>query len=381
MGRFSDDTEVGTMMGRVTRAMALFVGLILNESSASAQLVFNITNDSSNPATAQMITGMQQAAAMWSAVLTDSITINIRIASKSYPAGTIGHTDTFYDPYTYSSVRTALINDRTSATDLSATNAMQAGPAISMLINKTKNNPNGVVSATPYFDTGLGGAGQAGPENNNTVRISSANAKAIGLYPANAAGNDGIITFTSTALFDFNRSDGITSNKIDFVGAAAHEIGHLLGFTSGVDVLATNSTAPGLNDNQLKYVTTLDLFRFSSRSIAIGSGGGTGVIDWTDDSFAKYFSVDGGATAIAPFSTGSVNEASHWGITAPVTGIMDPTVVGGELLSITSSDLLAFDAIGYNLVAVPEPSFGIALGLAALGMARQWRIRSRSGSV
>src|SRR2546421_7392776 len=34
-----------------------------------------------------------------------------------------------------------------------------------------RSNPNGVVSLTPYFDTGLGGPGQAGPENNSTVRM------------------------------------------------------------------------------------------------------------------------------------------------------------------------------------------------------------------
>ena len=101
------------------------------------------------------------------------------------------------------------MTDRQSADDISSTNNLQGGSVFSMLINRTANNPAGVVSATPYFDTGLGGPGQAGPENNNTVRITSANAKALGLYPANAAGLDGTITFTSQNIFDFDRSNGI----------------------------------------------------------------------------------------------------------------------------------------------------------------------------
>ena len=243
-----------------------------------------------------------------------------------------------------------------------------------MLINRTANNPAGVVSTTPYFDTGLGGLGQAGPENNSTVRITSANAKALGLYPANSDGLDGVITFGSSMPYDFVPSDGINAAQLDFVGVAAHEIGHMLGFVSGVDVLAGNGAAPGLNDNQLPLVTPLDLFRFSSRSI--GVGGGIGINDWTADSAAKYFSVDGGSHAIAEFSTGSVYEESHWKNDLGI-GIMDPTAGLGELLTISNNDLRAFDAIGYSLT-VPEPSTGVLLGLAGLAGITFGRRRSRS---
>lgn len=358
-------------MFRCIFRFGLLIGLLFAvTSSASAQLTFNITNGGG--ATAQMMTGFQQAAALWSGYFNDPITVNISAkASGTLGAGVIAHTDTFYDPYTYASVRAALIADRTSGDDLSSTNHLQAGPAISMLINKTANNPNGVVSATPYFDTGLGGPGQAGPENNNTIRMSSANAKAIGLYPANSAGTDGIITFSTLVTFDFDRSNGISSGQLDFVGVAAHEIGHMLGFTSGVDVLAGNSAAPGLNDNQLKYVTPLDLFKFSSRST--GSGGGNGVIDWTADNVDKSFSVDGGTTLIAPFSNGTTFEESHWKNNLGL-GIMNPTAVGGTLLSFSTNDLQAFDVIGYNLATVPEPATYVLLGsvsLAALVYARR----------
>jgi hypothetical protein len=355
------------------RLVAPLFALALCGSTASGQLVFTITNDATHPASAQMVAGAQQAAALWSARFNDPITITVRVSAQSQPAGVIAHTDTFYDPYNYANVRSAFVTDRSSGDDISATNALPAGPVFSMLINKTANNPNGVVSATPYFDTGLGGPGQAGPENNSTVRLSSANAKALGLDPGHSIVLDGIITFSTAISFDYDRSNGIASNQIDFVGIAAHEMGHLMGFVSGVDVLAGNATAPGLNDNQLPFVTALDLFRFSSRSI--GAGGGPGVIDWTDDATAKYFSVDGGLSAIAAFSSGPTFEASHWAEAAPVIGIMDPTAAAGELLVITANDLRAFDAIGYNSVAVPEPSSGLSLLVA--GAIGWWRGRRR----
>jgi hypothetical protein len=319
-----------------------------NAPSASAQLTFNFTNQGT--ATTQMMTGFAQAGALWSAFLKDPITINIRVGAAALPAGVIGHSDIYYDSYSYTSVRAALVNGRLSADDFSSTKTLQAAPAFSMLINRTANNPDGVVSLTPYFDTGLGGPGQAGPENNSTVRTTAANAKALGLQGNDPTLLDGVVTFSNSSIFDFDRSNGITANRIDFVGVAAHEIGHVLGFTSGVDVLVGNGAAPGLNDNQLKFVTPIDLYRFTSRSI--GPGGGVGVIDWTGDDTDKYFSVDGGVTPLANFSHGTTFEEGHWQNDVGI-GIMDPTAVDGELLKISGMDVRAMDVMGYNLITNP----------------------------
>ena len=42
-------------------------------------------------------------------------------------------------------------------------------------------------------------------------------------------------TFSSAFSFDFNPDDGVTAGQMDFIGVAIHEIGHALGFISGVD--------------------------------------------------------------------------------------------------------------------------------------------------
>ncbi|MCE9554159.1 MAG: NF038122 family metalloprotease [Planctomycetes bacterium] len=350
-------------MVHLTRVAATLIILVLGVSTAPA-LTFNFTNQGG--ATPQMMAGVAQAGALWSAHFHDAITVNIRIHAAALPLGVIGHTDSFFDPYSYTNVRGALVSDRLSTDDLSSSNNLQAGSTFSMLINRTANNPNGVVSATPYFDTGLGGPGQAGPENNNTVRITSANAKALGLYPAHSAGLDATITFSNQNIFDFDRSNGINAAQIDFLGATAHELGHALGFISGVDTLAGNGNAPGLNDNQLRFLTPLDLFRFSTRSI--GAGGGLGVNDWTADDTTKYFSVDGGSTSIVPFSTGAIYEESHWKNNLGI-GIMNPTVSVGTLLQISDNDLRAFDVIGYDFVTLPEPSTRLLSAVGLIGVA------------
>src|SRR5437764_124908 len=215
------------MTTAVMRTVLFFV-LILPAGGAWAALVFNITNQGA--ASAQMMTGFTQAAALWSARLADPITINVRVNAVALPAGQLGSTGAFFDTFSYDSVRLAMLNKAHSADDASSTNKLPAGPSFPMLINRTANSPTGVVSATPYFDNGQGGPGQAGPENNSTIRMTAANAKVLGLVPYDPTLLDATINFSTLQSFDFDRSNGINANQVDFVGVAAHEIGHMLGF-------------------------------------------------------------------------------------------------------------------------------------------------------
>jgi hypothetical protein len=327
-------------------------------SQANAQLIFNFAPDAGTPA--NVIAGFQQAAARWSALFVDPIQVNINIGFPSLGAGILGQSGDTTSNFTYTQVRTALTGDRTSSDDFSAVSHLQAGSAVSLLINRTSDNPNGSGSATPYLDT----AGN----NNTTIKMSTANAKALGLIAGAAAALDATIDFSSNFSWDFDPSNGIDADKYDFVGVATHEIGHALGFISGVDVLDGNSppfNGPFLAD-QFTFVSTLDLYRYSAQSVGLGNG----IIDWTADARGKYFSVDGGTTAGALFADGTNfgdgRQASHWKDDLGL-GIMDPTAANGELMAIGPNDIRALDVVGYNLASasVPEPS-SFVLGIALL---------------
>ena len=339
--------------------------LVLAACRAEAGLAFNFTPTGN----AQADAGFAAAGARWSSLFSDDITVNINAGFSALGPGILGSASSTDAFYYYSDIRNALLSDGTSANDSTATGHLQPSPALRLEINRTSNNPNGANSATPYLDSN-------GNDNNTKINLTTANAKALGLMAGNNAAVDANITFSSSFLWDFNPGDGITAGSFDFVGVATHEIGHALGFISGVDVLDYKGS--GYPDSHFTYVTPLDLFRYSSLSVA------NNALDWTADNSTKFFSLDGGATSLATFSTGlnygDGRQASHWKDNLGL-GIMDPTAGYGELLAISANDITGFDVIGYDLVSMPEPAtFGVIAGVALLGIGAGGRMRRRQGA-
>ncbi|MES2657352.1 MAG: NF038122 family metalloprotease [Verrucomicrobiota bacterium] len=340
-----------------SKARILLTAAMLAASGTEVPaLTFNFTFTPTS--TVQDIAGFNTAGAFWSSKFSDNVVINMDVGTAALGSGILASAGSSQGTLSYTDFKNVLGADMTSATDTAALSSLAVGPAFGMMLNRTSNNPNGSGSATAYLDND-------GDANNSTLRITTANAKALG-YTFDPDFVDASITFGNGFSWDYDSSNGVSSGAYDFVGIAIHEIGHSLGFISGVDVLDGNS--PPVNgpfaDNQFTYVSSLDLFRYSAASTV------NGVIDWTASNTNKYFSLDNGATSVTSFSNGlnfgDGRQASHWKDNLGL-GVMDPTAATGETLVAGPNDFIAFDAIGWDLV--PEPSsfllgtFGMLLAL------------------
>ena len=333
------------------------VGGLLAGGPVRAGLVFNFTSDPGTPQT--VLDGFALAANRWSAALVNDITVNIAIGYLPLGSGVLGDTGIEQVQQPYAAVTAALNAGSTSADDTSAYSHLQSGPTYSRLVNHTSDNPNGANSATAYVNS------------LTPVTMTRANAKTLGLLPASTA-TDATIHFNSNLPYDFDSSNGVTAGQYDFTTLAAHEIGHALGFISGVDDI---ERAAGANLASQLPSTILDLFRFSAASVAAGPG----YIDTAADGRDKYFSVDGGTTVLTPFASGAIYgtgaQASHWKEFLFAGYLMDPQLFPGIQRQIGNTDLRAFDVMGYTRAGVPEPGSG---GLLTLGLLL-WRGYSRRG--
>lgn len=309
----------------------------------------------------EAVDGFIRAGELWEELLNDEITIIVDIGFEQLSPGVLGSTGSNRVAVTYTDFVTAIGAQSQSPDDTSAVQSLQPAPAFQLLINRTSDAPAGSGSPEPFLD-------DSDSDNNKTVRLTRANAKALGLLDATAKDSDASITFSSEFNWDFVPDDGIDANHFNFVFVAAHEIGHMLGFTSGVDILDTNSPPHGgpFNSNQFIFVSGADIFRFSTNSVAEGAG----TIDWAADDRPKFFAINGGTTSLGEYSRGrnfgDGQQASHWRDNQGL-GLMDPTVAPGEVSQITDLDEQLFDVIGYELATndtrAPGPEADLSVAL------------------
>jgi len=336
-------------------AIAVVVSSVLARPTEAA-LTFNI----STTGNAQADAGFAAAGAMWSSIFSDNITVNITAGFSSLGASILGQTSTPQVGVSLSTAKLALSFDSKSASDAIAVANLPAGTSVGFVAN----NRDG----TFFIDNN-------GSANNTSLALNRANAKALGFTLADPTLSDARIIFSSDFTFDFDRGNGISAGQIDFVGVAAHEIGHALGFTSASDFYDQfsvpngpnrntdlNGATSGIGDLQgFSILSVLDLYRYTTQT-------GAGLRDVAYGG-TPYTSIDGGLTSIGLMSSGAFNgdgrQASHWKDNLGI-GIMDPTFSNGELGVITPGDVRAFDVIGYDVIPEPGTILLAAIGSVAL---------------
>jgi len=329
---------------------------LLAASSASAATI-NLV-DTGGVAGSAAAQDFKIAAAFWAKMFTNDVTINLGVGYDALPENVIGSTGSRRVDYTVANWE-ARVNATKSDSTLDQTVVLptRTGSTVDFITNGVDSSGGNDTSVQVY---------QTNKKSGAVLYANSSLVKAIGGAVANPDALDASVTFSSDFSFDFDPTDGITAGQMDFLGVAIHEIGHALGFVSGVDFLdvygSPNGPGAGLlgyDLNDTSIYSALDMFRYSNdpNNLAPGSNPVLDLSVGTD----SYFSIDGGATALFgnTFSTGTYNgdgnQASHWkdaegaNRCGPQLGIMDPTFCYGQMGDVTALDLAAYDAMGWNL--------------------------------
>lgn len=165
-----------------------------------------------------VISAFQRAANIWTARIKTPITIRINIdygfnrpGGGAFPDDIVGSTSSGSVSVDYRTARANLIGGASSTTESTIYNLL---PTAAVPVN-----------------TGNGSA----------LEVARSVGQALGFVPADANTAVATISFNKSMPFDFNPDNGIGFDRLDFVGTAAHEIGHALGFISNA---GEGSTAP-----------------------------------------------------------------------------------------------------------------------------------------
>jgi uncharacterized protein (TIGR03437 family) len=182
--------------------------------------------------------------------------------------------------------------------------------------------------------------------------------RALGFLPSNADptteqslyGAPPSVGFNSSFTFDFDPSDGIDFNKIDFNATAIHEIGHLLGFSSFVgepERLADRSPQTDLSVNVwdfYRFRPGVTLAGFSSAPRVLLAGGDHLHFAGLSEAPLSTSRLDG--------QSGDGRQAPHWKddvTSGQFIGIMDPTASFGLREEVSAKDLVTLGHFGYQI--------------------------------
>lgn len=251
--------------------------------------------------TINQVLSFEMAGKIWSQFLTDDITVDITVAATDrLPLDVLGGSLVSRQTIDLATVETAFQADASSTNDAIASSSLGQDGIF-----------QGILDDTRY--------------QGDSIQLTQAQFKALGIPTPEFEEADGTIYFNSLKGsevqwdYGFDRSAPLGPKSVDHLSVALHEIGHVLGFVSGLDKVNLSTI-----EARLEETTLLDLFRYSEQSALSGSNeltlGGS-----------QYFSLDEGVTSLAQLSSGIINidratkqgyQASHWGDAATTADIL-----------------------------------------------------------
>jgi hypothetical protein len=250
-------------------------------------------------------------------VVTDDVNVNVFVDYGTLPNTALAGARPGMTRVNYNDFLTQINRDRSSPDDYSASSYLKNGTSFDYLKGTTV-------------------------EKGETIWLTRANAKALDLVGSNETDFDARIRINNAAPWHYNTNEGVPSDKYDLLTSATHELGHALGFVSGVDAVDILSKEGETIDPTLDYISPMDLVRYSDKSAAMD------IPDATSGS--TYFSLDGGANNQGDFASGVSNDGfqvSHWQ-DGDSRGIMTPMLGKGQRINISDLDRRLLDSVGWD---------------------------------
>ena len=305
-----------------------------SQEPGGAEFVFLDRQRNPLEAPAEVLAAFEKAAQVWEEQLVDDVTIYVRTSFEELDSeiGLGGWVPEFVE-FPAETIFEAMREDSSSPHDRRSLRAMPQPAGVTVIPGPTGRGQK-VFTLSAWVTNSHGEYVQ---QTVTQLSVTGAQAKALLLIPADEEGWDMTLEMNSDIRWDMDPSDGIRSGYFDLVGTLTREIGHGLGFFSGLDseVYLTNPA---------NVFSVLDMFRFNDASGTmrwdLGRGGNPILSDVH------------GRQVLAQFPMEPELEAGRWrgGVNAgSYLGIMSAGEMRGLAGSVLELDHIAFDMIGWEI--------------------------------
>ncbi len=310
-----------------------FLGALPQEPGG-AEIVFLDKRRNPFHAKEEVLAAFEQAAQVWEDLLVDDVTLYVLTSFEELDGEKgLGGWKPEFTEWPAEDVYEAMREDSSSPNDRRSLRAMPL-PSDVTVIPGTNGQGRRVFTLSAWVTSGEGDYRQRTVSH---LSLTGAQQKALVLVPTDEEGWDMTLKMNSDVRWDTDPSDGIESGHFDLVGTLVREIGHGLGFFSGLDS-PLYTVKPG------SIFSILDLFRFN---------GADGEMRWDlGQGGNPVLSVVDGRQPLGKLSAdpedgfgfwSSVDEAGEY------LGIMSASEMRGIAGSMTELDHTAIDLAGWEV--------------------------------